>query len=553
MALLPMVGLSLVLAAARPFSPAAAELAAAKTIQSFSLRGPIRFLADDLLEGRGPATRGDALTQAYLASRFEELGLKPAGDEGTYLQPFDLVGIKGHPQSLALSASGKKLQLSYSTDFIAASGHQAPKSQISEADIVFVGYGIVAPEFGWDDFKGEDLKGKVLLMLNNDPADDPKLFGGQTRLWYGRWDYKFQMAERMGAAGAIIVHTQPSAGYPWQVVQTSWSGEQFELPLAEPAKGLQMRAWATEAASKRLVNLGGHSLDALISQAQRRDFRPIPLGVRLSVTFENRVQRKRTANVLGLLPGTDPSLSKEVVLYTAHHDHLGIKEGARPGEDAIYNGAEDNASGVATMLAIARAFTSLSSPPKRSVLFAAVAAEEQGLLGSAFLAAHPPVPAGRIAANLNIDGANIWGRTRDLTVIGLGKSSLDGVAAQVAAYQKRVLKPDPMPDRGYFYRSDQFNLAKLGVPAVHFESGIDFIGRPPGWGRAQREAWEERDYHQPSDQLTAEWDLSGAVEDAQLAFYVGLKLCNDPGLPSWNPGDEFEAARKKSLEEAKAP
>ncbi|HZH02205.1 MAG TPA: M28 family peptidase, partial [Myxococcaceae bacterium] len=441
-----------------------AEKQASAAITEASLRGPIRFLSHDLLEGRGPATRGDALTQQYLVSEFETLGLKPAAPDGSYLQPFDLVGVNGHPQTLVAAGGGKRLELKYSGDFIAVSGHQGPESTLRDAELVFVGYGIVAPEYNWDDFKGTDLKGKVLVMMNNDPEADPALFGGKTRLWYGRWDYKYTMAEQVGAAGAIIIHTQPSAGYPWQVVQTSWAGEQFELPVAPKAAALQVRAWATEEASRALVGLAGKDLDALRAEAQKREFRPVPLGVRLNTSFKSAVQRKKTANVLAVLPGSDPKLAAEVVVYSAHHDHLGVRTGAKPGEDDIYNGAEDNASGVAALLSIARAYTRLPKPPKRSVLFAAVAAEEQGLLGSEYLTAHPPVPAGAMAANINIDGANIWGKTRDVTFVGLGKSSLDAWVTSLAATQGRVVKADPMPDRGFFYRSDQFNFAKLGVP-----------------------------------------------------------------------------------------
>jgi Zn-dependent M28 family amino/carboxypeptidase len=415
-----------------------------------------------------------------------------------------------------------------------------------------VGYGIQAPEYEWDDFKGMDLKGKTLLILNNDPEDDPKLFGGKARLWYGRWDYKYEQAAKVGAAGAIILHTTPSAGYPWQVVQTSWSGEQFELPAAGAQPRLQMKAWTTDEATRRVVQLSGRDLDTLRGMAQKRDFRPVPLGVTVSTRFANQVRRRPTANVLGLLPGSDPKLSKEVVLYTAHHDHLGLKAEAKPGEDAIYNGAVDNASGVAAMLAVARAFSALPRPPPRSILFAAVAAEEQGLLGSQYLAEHLPVPAGRVAANINIDGLNIHGRTRDVTVIGLGKSSLDKTLTALAAGQGRIVRGDQLPDRGFFYRSDQFNFAKRGIPSAYFSSGMDFIGRPPGWGKERREKWEAEHYHQPSDELRPDWDYSGAVEDVRLFFLLGSHVARTRELPRWNKGDEFEGPRLQALEALKS-
>jgi Zn-dependent M28 family amino/carboxypeptidase len=528
-----------------------AEKAAVQVIDASSLRGHVRFLSHDLLEGRGPGTRGDALAQAYIASQFEVLGLEPVGEGGSWLQPFELVGINGHPDTLTFSTASGRIELQFHEDFIAVSGVQEPEARLDDSELVFVGYGIVAPEYAWDDFKGMDLRGKTLLILNSDPSSDPDLFAGRSRLWYGRWDYKYEQAARTGAAGAIILHTTPSAGYPWQVVQTSWTGEQFELPAASNSP-LQVKAWTTEEATRRILRLAGQDLEALVAAAQKRDFQPVPLGVKVSTKFSNQVRRRATANVLGLLPGSDPKLAHEVVLYTAHHDHLGMKENPKPGEDAIYNGAVDNAAGVSAMLTVARAFRALPKPPRRSVLFAAVAAEEQGLLGSSYLASHLPVPPGRIAANLNIDGTNILGRTRDVTVIGLGKSSLDGVIAGLARAQGRTVKADQLSDRGFFYRSDQFSFAKLGIPAAYFGSGMDFIGQPEGWGKQQRELWEAKHYHQPSDELRPEWDLSGAVEDMRLSFLLGAHVARAQELPRWNKGDEFEAPRRRSLEAAES-
>ena len=524
-----------------------AEREAASRISPSELRAHIRFLASDLLEGRGPGTRGDRLAQEYIAAQYEALGIQPLGDDGTYFQKFALVGITGNPQTLELQGARGRLSLRYREEFMAVSGAQRRESALREAEIVFVGYGIQAPEYDWDDYKGADLSGKVLLMLNNDPEDDLALFAGKTRLWYGRWDYKYESAAKQRAAGAILLHTTPSAGYPWQVVQTSWSGAQFEIP-AGPGHRMELKGWTTEDATRRLVALAGHDLDALIARAKTRQFKPVPLGVRLSASFANRIEQVKTANVLGLWPGSDPRLREELVVYTAHHDHLGRKEGAAPGEDDIYNGAVDNASGVASMLAVARAITTLKPRPRRSVLFAAVAAEEQGLLGSEYLAAHLPRPAGYLAANINIDGINVWGRTRDATLIGLGKSSLDAIVVPLARLQGRAVKPDQMPDRGFFYRSDQFNFAKIGVPAVYLGSGLDYLGRPPGWGKEQREKWEAEHYHQPSDEHDPKWDLSGAVDDARLYLWLGSAIANAPHLPQWRPGDEFEHARKQALD-----
>ncbi len=527
---------------------------AAETITRDTLRAPIRFLADDLLGGRGPATAGDELAVKYLSTELESLGFAPGFGDGQWQQPFDVVGIKAKvPATWSFQIHGKtgaqSVDLANWSDFIAASGVQAPKSTIDGAEVVFVGYGIQAPEYQWDDFKGADLKGKVLLMLNNDPDGSPDLFEGVTRLYYGRWTYKYESAARQGAAGAIIIHTTPSAGYPWQVVQTSWTGEQFELP-AEGEPRIQVAAWTTEDATRRLLQAAGFDLDDLVEKAHSRDFKPVPLGITTSLALDNEISRKQTANVAGLLPGSDPELAKQVVVFTAHHDHLGTAEPSadRPADaDRIYNGAVDNAAGDAQVLAIARAYAALPEAPKRSTLFLFVAAEEQGLLGSKYYALHPSFEPGRIAANINYDGGNIWGETRDVTLIGSGKSTIDEVAEAVAASQGRKVEPDQFPDKGYYYRSDQFSLAKIGVPALYFDTGTDFVGRPAGWGKEQIDAWVEHNYHQPSDELTDQWNFDGMVQDARLGFYCGLILSQAPEMPSWLPGDEFEAARKKAL------
>ncbi|HEV7669686.1 MAG TPA: M20/M25/M40 family metallo-hydrolase [Thermoanaerobaculia bacterium] len=532
-------------AAANLALPQGAEQAA-RAIHAGSLAAPIRFLASDALEGRGPASRGDQLARAYLASELESLGLSPGGPDGGWQQSFDIVGIDAAmPATWSLAIGDKTVEWKRSDDYIAASGVQAASAELRDAELVFVGYGIQAPEFRWDDYKGMNLKGKVLVMLNNDPEDDESLFAGKRRLYYGRWDYKYESAARQGAAGAIIIHTTPSAGYPWQVVQTSWTGEQFELPAGDEPR-LQVAAWATEEATQRLFTAAGFDLTQLIAAAQRRDFRPIPLGARTTLTLATKIEKTATANVLGLLPGSDPKLKSEVVILSAHHDHLGIGEPDKDG-DTIYNGAVDNASGCAQILAIARSFAALPERPRRSILFAFVAAEEQGLLGSKYYAEHPTFPAGKIAANVNFDGGNIWGRTTDLTYIGLGKSSLDGVVKDLAAAQGREVLPDQAPDRGFFYRSDQFSFAKIGVPAIYLDAGRKFIGKPEGWGKETQEKWEEVRYHQPSDEIEPDWNYDGMIEDARLGFYAALWIANQDAMPTWTPGDEFEAARKQAL------
>jgi len=547
------LALLLVPALARAATPAAssvvspAEKTAAQAITENVLRGHVRFLASDLLEGRAPASRGDLLAQQYIQAQMEGLGLEPGAPGGGWLQKVPLVGIAGNiPQKTTVVKGSQKVEFTKMDDYVAFSGPQKSQSSIPGAELVFVGYGIVAPEFQWDDYKDVDVKGKVLLMMNNDPEDDPKVFAGKTRLWYGRWDYKYMIAAQKGAVGAFIIHTQPSAGYPWQVVTSSWSRERFELPY-EGEPRVEIKGWFTEDASKKIAALGGQDLDRLRAAALKRDFRPVPLGVNFSMAIENTVQTKESANIIGRLPGSDSRLAREAVVYTAHHDHLGVKTDPKPGEDAIYNGALDNASGVSAMLAIAKAFSELPKRPRRTVYFASVTAEEQGLLGSEYLAKHPPIEPGRIAANINIDGVAIFGRTKDLTMVGLGKSSLDPIIVSLAKMQGRVVKPDQFPDRGFFYRSDQFNLAKVGVPAAYFDGGTEVIGKPAGWGKQRIEEWEEKDYHQPSDELRDDWDLGGAVEDVRLDFWLGVRVANAERMPEWNRGDEFEAARKKAL------
>ncbi|PYQ20282.1 MAG: peptidase M28 [Acidobacteria bacterium] len=530
-----------------------AEKTAARAIRPERLTMDVRFLASDLLEGRSPATRGDQLARAYIAGRLEGMGLQPGAPGGSWQQVFDMVGINTtSPETVRFARGSEGVDLRVHEDYIAFSGAAQPEVRLEAAEVVFVGYGIVAPEYQWDDFKGADLRGKVLLVMNNDPEDDPALFAGKTRLYYGRWDYKYDQAARQGAAGAIIIHTAASAGYKWQVVQTSWTGEQFSLPAETGDAALPVKAWATEEACRRVVRLAGQDLDALRASAQKRDFRPVPLGVTVSLVLRNEVQRRQTANVIARLPGSDPVLAREAVLYTAHHDHLGIKPGAQPGHDAIYNGALDNASGVAALLGIAEAMKALPERPRRTILFAAVAAEEQGLLGSRYLAANPPVPAGRLAADINIDGVNIWGPSQDVSVVGLGKSNLDDWIRALAAAQGREVVGDQFPDRGSFYRSDQLSLARIGVPAAYLKAGTKTIGRPAGWGREQQEAFEAKDYHQPSDELREDWNLAGAVEDAQLLFFLGVKVANATPLPAWRPGDEFESARRQALAELSA-
>jgi Zn-dependent M28 family amino/carboxypeptidase len=523
---------------------------AAKSITPALLDGAIQFLADDLLEGRGPAGRGDELTQLYLATEMRQMGLEPGAGDGNWEQSVDVVSVEAAaPKAWTFRGKSGSLDLNWWDDYIAGSGVETPTAEIKDAEVVFVGYGIQAPEYGWDDFKGMNLRGKVLLMLNNDPDWDPKLFEGKKRLYYGRWTYKYESAARQGAAGAILIHTTPSAAYPFQVVQNSWSGPQFSLPNdGQPT--IQLKAWATEDASKKLAALGGQDLAKLVEMARLKTFKPVPLGVVTSIHVTNKVDKVKTANVLGLLRGSDPELSKEVVVISAHHDHLGRGKANAKG-DEIYNGAVDNASGTAQVLAIARAMTQLPERPKRSILFAFVAAEEQGLLGSAYYARHPTFAPGRIAANVNLDAGNRWGRTHDVTYIGYGKSSLDKVIEAAAAMQGRVVKGDQNPDRGSFYRSDQFNFAKIGVPALYIDGGEEFTGPDAEAHKAKALAYVDTDYHQASDNWGSDWNYEGMIEDTLIAYYSALSIATNPVAPTWNKGDEFEATRLKALEAVK--
>ena len=546
------VGLASGAAAQDAALPGAVEAAARSYLTRAALEGPIRFLSADLLEGRGPATRGDQLARLYLQTRLEGMGYQPAFANGAWQQPFDVVGIKGQfPKSWSFQGRSARVDLTWREDYIAVSGVQSESVAVDDAELVFVGYGIQAPEFRWDDFKGTNLAGKILVMMNNDPDWDPNLFAGKRRLYYGRWSYKYESAARQGAAAAIIIHTTPSAGYPWQVVQSSWGGEAFELPAGNEPR-VRVKAWATEDAVRRLLQSDGYDLNKLVASARSRDFHPVPLGIRTSLAFTNKLSSVQTANVGGVLRGSDAKLAAQVVVLSAHHDHFGIGEPDASG-DRIYHGAVDNASGCAQVLAVAQALAALPERPRRSVLALFVAGEERGLLGSQYYAEHPTFPAGRIAADINIDGGNIFGRTRDATSIALGKSSLDEIAARVAATQGRVVKGDQFPDRGYYYRSDQFSFARIGVPALFFDDGTDFVGRPPGWGREQIEQWELRKYHQPSDRLDDSWNFDGMIEDTQLAMLSAWLVAQADALPAWKPGDEFEAARKRALAAVGSP
>jgi Zn-dependent M28 family amino/carboxypeptidase len=544
---LPLIALALSavsLAAAMSLAGSlAAQQAAAveRLITEDVLRAHVRFLSSDLLEGRGVGTRGDELARAYLASQMELNGLQPGAPEGSFMQPVPILGITSTvTETLRAKGSGGTAEFEAPEDFTAVAGSPDASAAWSDAELVFVGYGIHAPEQQWDDFGTADLKGKVLLFMNNDPSNDPERFAGRTRLYYGRWSYKFEEAARRGAAGAIVIHTNESAGYPFHVIQSSHGRETFWLPFREGVPTLGIRSWCSEEAAKRLCELGGHDLDALRERAEQGNEPPTALGVTLGLAIENSVREIRSANVLGVLQGGDPELKAEHVVVTAHFDHLG--RGRPRGDDDIYNGAVDNSTGCAGLLALARACAALPERPRRSILFLAVTAEESGLLGSLFYAENPTVPSKQIVANFNIDGLNIWGMTNDIEFIGYGKNSLSALAEAVADERGRRIEPDSNPDHGYFYRSDHFNFARIGVPAAYFKAGRDFIDRPEE-RRRMKSSYTTVHYHQVTDELAGWWKFDGAVADVQLILDCLLRTADADEAPNWAPGDEFERLR----------
>lgn len=529
------------LAAALLAAPAAAQARSAVT--EAEIDGHIRFLSSDLLEGRAPATRGGRLTAEYIAAQLRGAGVEPGAGESYFQRvPIDVVGAD--PATIRVAASGKaSASFRYPEDVVVWPGSATEASQ-ARGEIVFVGYGSTAPEYRWDDFKDVDLKGKILLVLVNDPpapAGEPNHFGGRAMTYYGRWTYKFEEAERRGAAGALIVHTTERAGYPWHTVVGSWAKEQRMLPRDPklPAP-LGFRGWITDSAATAMLKEAGLDLAQLRERAAQRNFRPVATGVTLDVGFRNRVAHLESENVVGLVRGSDPALRDQHVAFSAHWDHLGV--GPAVDGDSIYNGALDNASGVADLLAVARVAASRPAP-KRSLLFVFVTAEESGLLGSEYFAQNPVVPIERIVANVNVDGGNLWGRVKDFRVLGDTKSSLGPRFAAMIQPGGMRITPDAFPERGGFYRSDHFSFARAGVPAVSIGAGNDFEGRPAGWGEERLNAYNARDYHQPSDEYAPGFDYRGAVQLAELVLEFGTRLANEAELPRWNPDAEFASAR----------
>jgi Zn-dependent M28 family amino/carboxypeptidase len=525
-------------------------------IDTAAVLADIRRLSSDEFAGRAPGTKGEQLTVDYLVERFKAADIEPGNPDGTWTQRFQLVSITPtEPSNLSVRRAGRTLSFKPHDQVVAFSPRVTDRASVENSEMVFVGYGVQAPEFLWDDFKGLDVKGKTLVVLVNDPPVpveparldelNPKVFGGSAMTYYGRWTYKYEKASELGAAAVFIVHETGPAGYGFNVVQ-GFGRERFDL--ITPDKNMNrpaVQGWLSLEAASALLKTAGHDLPALKAQARTRDFRPVALGATASMSFRQTLRTIETQNVIGKITGSDPVLRNEYVVYTAHWDHLGV--GTPVDGDAIYNGASDNASGTAMLIAIGRAFRAVRPAPKRTILLAAVAAEESGLLGSGYYASFPLYPLEKTLAAINMDGINIWGRTRDVTIIGLGASDLDNYAREAANEQGRVLSPDPEPEKGFYYRSDHFNFAKAGVPALFPDAGIDFIGRPPEYGRQMRDEYTAKDYHQPSDEVKDWWDLAGAAEDGMLLFAVGYRVANADRYPAWSVGNEFRATRERSL------
>ena len=521
-----------------------AAFAAMETIDPEHIRWHVRFLAHDLLEGRGTGQRGGDIAAEYIATQFAEYGLKPAGDNGSYLQKVPLVGITTLPETRFTLApkQGPAMNLKPLDEYVAYDQTQQPRSDL-DAEIVFVGYGIEAPEYNWDDYKGADVRGKVLLMLVNEPpSDDPKFFKGKALTYYGRWTYKYEEAARKGAAGVILIHREDMASYPWEVVRNSNSGEKSYLKLEGPA--LKVASWVQLEIAKKLVSASGFDLEKLMSDARSRDFHPVDLGAKLKANMVSKVRNFESNNVIAMLSGSNRKMNGEAVMFTAHYDHLGIRPDM-PG-DNIYNGAADNATGCGILLELARAFSAAKDHPQRSIIFASVTGEEQGLLGSEYLGKHPPIAAGKITLDLNYDDVQPIGAPEEVEVSGAERTTFYPWVQATAKEFRLNIRPDARPEAGHFYRSDHFSLARVGIPSFSINEGMKFKGHDLAWGIAQDKEYVEKHYHQPSDEYHPEMNFVGDAAMARFGFALGWEAAGLPRLIGWQKGDEFEAARLKS-------
>ncbi|USX21363.1 M28 family peptidase [Oxalobacteraceae bacterium OTU3REALA1] len=552
----PLLFSALALAAVPTLAQAPAEALAA--VSAEDLLTHIKTLASDDFEGRAPGTVGEAKTVAYLEQEFKKLGLKPGNPNGSWVQPVPMRGMTPAP-SFTYTIGGKTVALSFPDDYVAHSTSQPATVGVDKSEIVFVGYGVQAPEYGWDDYKGVDVRGKTILMLINDPAVpdpknpaelDPAMFKGKAMTYYGRWTYKYEIAAKLGAAAAIIIHETKPAAYPWDVVRSGGDSENFSLLRDGPDPDAPaVPGWIQLDKAKAMMAAAGYDFDKLKKQALTKGFRPVSLKGTASFKIDNTARTVNSNNVVAMIPGSDPKLKDELVIYSAHWDHLGIDE-RLPGERSkqIYHGALDNASGVAALMEIAKAYKALppAQAPKRSILFLATTAEERGLLGAKYYAAHPLYPLKKTVANINIDGINAWGKTAEIENVTSGHSSIDGLLAKYAKTQGRGMDGDSRPELGSFYRADQLEFARAGVPVLYTKARSAYLGKPENYAREKVDHYFTKDYHQVTDDVRSDWDFSGGVQDIQLLFQVGLDIAQGV-TPTWNAGSEFKAAGDKRL------
>ena len=533
--------------------PLTLAVAKESAVSEARMRDNVRYLASDELGGRAPGSPGEELTVAYVTDQLKQLGCAPGNPDGSYTQAVPLYGftVTNAPVLAVRTTDGAEKRFANGSEFVGWTLQQTPSSAVANAELVFVGYGVDAPEYQWHDYKDADVHGKIVVILVNDPPHpDASLFGGDAMTYYGRWTYKYEEAAAKGAAGAIIVHNTRDAGYPWAVVENSWSGEQFDVVRADRgADRCALESWITEDAARDLFALSGRDFEAEKAAAVSRDFTPYSLGLTGSARIECRTRTVESRNVVARVEGSDPALRNEVILYTAHWDHLGIGKAAEG--DSIYNGALDNASGVAGVIEIAARFAAQKQSLKRSVVFIFTTGEESGLLGATYYAENPLYPLSKSIAEINIDGLNVWGRTRDMVVVGFGQSNLDKLLGDAIAPMGRKIAPDSEPEKGYYYRSDHFPFAKKGVPALYADSGVEFRDRPQGWGMERRREYVAQRYHKPQDEYSDAWDLSGAAEDMEALFRVGYALASSSRIAEWSETSEFRRVREEMMRGSK--
>ncbi len=508
------------------------------SISAARIREHTRFLSSDLLEGRGPGQRGGELSAEYIATQLALAGAKPAGDNGTYYQRVPLVGVETAPgATLSAVVGGKTVDFKWGDEFIGLNPSEQPDARF-EAEAVFIGHGITAPEFKWDDFKGVDVGNKVVILFTNEPpSTDPKFFDGRALTYYGRWTYKYEEALRHGARAAIIIHTTPTASYGWEVVRNSWGRETPFVKLAPNEKALSFQGWITKEAGDKLLGLANHSVDELLAAADKPDFKPINLGIQIRAHIPSKIREMETRNVAGIIPGSDPKLKDEAVIYSAHWDHLGI--GTPVNGDAIYNGAIDNATGCAILLELARVWGSMPQKPRRSALFLAVTSEEGGLRGSEYYGTHPLIPPAKTAIALNYDALYPWGKAKDIVLTGAERTTALPMTQQIAKRLGLEIAPDAAPEAGHYFRSDHFSFAHAGIPAFSIGAATEFAGKPAGWGKKMYEEYNEKHYHQPSDEFQADWDFTALQQAAEFGFLLGMDAANQPKLVDWRRGDQF--------------